>query len=90
TIPVRLRVDQNASFAELFKQAQQHAIDAERYDYLPLSEIQKQSALDGRLISHLVAFENYPLDKELESGRIHERLGFSIKAAVAFEQTIYD
>ena len=51
TIPVRLRVDQNASFAELFKQAQQHAIDAERYDYLPLYEIQKQSALDGRLIS---------------------------------------
>ena len=90
TIPVRLRVDQNASFAELFKQAQQHAIDAERYDYLPLYEIQKQSALDGRLISHLVAFENYPLDKELESGTIHERLGFSIKAAGAFEQTNYD
>lgn len=66
------------------------AIDAERYDYLPLYEIQKQSALDGRLISHLVAFENYPLDKELESGTIHERLGFSIKAAGAFEQTNYD
>ncbi len=90
TIPVRLKVDQNVSFAELFKQAQQHAIDAERYDYLPLYEIQKQSALDGRLISHLVAFENYPLDKELENGTIHERLGFSIKAAGAFEQTNYD
>ncbi|MHC5290487.1 lichenysin non-ribosomal peptide synthetase LicB [Bacillus licheniformis] len=90
TIPVRLKIDKNASFAELFKQAQQHAIDAERYDYVPLYEIQKQSALAGRLISHLVAFENYPLDKELESGTIHERLGFSIKAAGAFEQTNYD
>ncbi|MCY7855055.1 amino acid adenylation domain-containing protein, partial [Bacillus sonorensis] len=90
TIPVRLKIGDQISFAELFKQAQQHAIEAEQYDYLPLYEIQKSSALDGRLISHLVAFENYPLDKELESGAMTERLGFSIKAAGAFEQTNYD
>ncbi|KAA6449502.1 non-ribosomal peptide synthetase [Bacillus swezeyi] len=90
TIPVRLKVEKHASFAELFKQAQQHAIEAEQYDYLPLYDIQKKSALDGRLISHLVAFENYPLDQELENGTMTERLGFSIKAAGAFEQTNYD
>ncbi|QHZ48659.1 non-ribosomal peptide synthetase [Bacillus sp. NSP9.1] len=90
TIPVRLKIAKHQSFAELFKQAQQHAIEAERYDYLPLYDIQKKSALDGRLISHLVAFENYPLDQELENGAMTERLGFSIKAAGAFEQTNYD
>ncbi|MEC0494506.1 non-ribosomal peptide synthetase [Bacillus glycinifermentans] len=90
TIPVRLKIGKNATFAELFKQAQQHAIEAEQYDYLPLYEIQKGSALEGRLISHLVAFENYPLDKEFENGAMKERLGFSIKAGEAFEQTNYD
>ncbi|MDJ1630253.1 hypothetical protein QNN00_01615 [Bacillus velezensis] len=38
----------------------------------------------------MVAFENYPLDKELENGGMEERLGFSIKVEHAFEQTSFD
>nr|WGD70089.1 condensation domain-containing protein [Bacillus subtilis] len=56
------------AFADIFTAVQRHAVEAERYDYVPLYEIQKRSALDGNLLNHLVAFENYPLDQELENG----------------------
>ncbi|OLQ51131.1 non-ribosomal peptide synthetase, partial [Bacillus licheniformis] len=90
TIPVRVKVDRDAAFADIFSAVQQHAVEAERYDYVPLYEIQKRSALDGNLLNHLVAFENYPLDQELENGSMEERLGFSIKVESAFEQTSFD
>ncbi|WP_439846177.1 surfactin non-ribosomal peptide synthetase SrfAB [Bacillus spizizenii] len=90
TIPVRVKVDRDAAFADIFSAVQQHAVEAERYDYVPLYEIQKRSALDGNLLNHLVAFENYPLDQELENGSMEDRLGFSIKVESAFEQTSFD
>ncbi|WP_412055576.1 surfactin non-ribosomal peptide synthetase SrfAB, partial [Bacillus inaquosorum] len=90
TIPVRVKVDQDAAFADIFSAVQQHAVEAERYDYVPLYEIQKRSALDSNLLNHLVAFENYPLDQELENGSMEDRLGFSIKVESAFEQTSFD
>ncbi|MCY8107918.1 condensation domain-containing protein, partial [Bacillus spizizenii] len=90
TIPVRVKVDRDAAFADVFSAVQQHAVEAERYDYVPLYEIQKRSALDGNLLNHLVAFENYPLDQELENGSMEDRLGFSIKVESAFEQTSFD
>lgn len=87
TIPVRVKVERDAAFADIFTAVQQHAVEAERYDYVPLYEIQKRSALDGNLLNHLVAFENYPLDRSavscleqssyydgrLEHGRPHEK-----------------
>lgn len=90
TIPVRVKVDQQSTFADIFTDVQQHAVEAERYDYVPLYEIQKRSALDSSLLNHLVAFENYPLDQELENGSMEDRLGFSIKVESAFEQTSFD
>lgn len=90
TIPVRVKVERDAAFADIFTAVQQHAVEAECYDYVPLYEIQKRSALDGNLLNHLVAFENYPLDQELENGSMEDRLGFSIKVESAFEQTSFD
>ncbi|MBT2713977.1 surfactin non-ribosomal peptide synthetase SrfAB, partial [Pseudomonas sp. ISL-88] len=90
TIPVRVKVDSEAAFADVMSAVQKNAVEAERYDYVPLYDIQKRSALDGSLLNHLVAFENYPLDKELENGGMEDRLGFSIKVEHAFEQTSFD
>ncbi|APH47821.1 non-ribosomal peptide synthetase [Bacillus amyloliquefaciens] len=90
TIPVRIKIDKDAAFSDVMAAVQKNAVEAERYDYVPLYDIQKRSALDGSLLNHLVAFENYPLDKELENGGMEERLGFSIKVEHAFEQTSFD
>ncbi|MCY8944224.1 condensation domain-containing protein, partial [Bacillus atrophaeus] len=90
TIPVRVKYETESVFSDVFSAVQKHAVEAERYDYVPLYDIQKRSALDGSLLNHLVAFENYPLDKELENGSMEDRLGFSIKVDSAFEQTSFD
>ncbi|WP_411801495.1 non-ribosomal peptide synthetase, partial [Bacillus atrophaeus] len=90
TIPVRVKYETESVFSEVFSAVQKNAVEAERYDYVPLYDIQKRSALDGSLLNHLVAFENYPLDKELENGSMEDRLGFSIKVDSAFEQTSFD
>ncbi|TDF92725.1 non-ribosomal peptide synthetase [Paenibacillus piri] len=90
TIPTRLQMGQGTTFAELFAVMQQRALEAERYDYVPLYEIQNRSSLNQQLIDHLLAFENFPLDRELENGQLEQRLGFSVQVAGALEQTNYD
>ncbi|MGG6314569.1 amino acid adenylation domain-containing protein, partial [Paenibacillus macerans] len=90
TIPVRVKADLKSTFADLAKAVQRDAIEAEPFDYVPLYDIQKRSVLKNHLVGHLLAFENYPLDRELQNGGMEQRLGFSIEVANAFEQTNYD
>ncbi|MDB4867537.1 MAG: lchAB, partial [Cohnella sp.] len=90
TIPVRLQMDKHTTFADLFLSLQHNALEAEQHDYVPLYEIQNRCAVQHQLINHLLAFENYPLDRELENGSFEQRLGFSAEVAGTFEQTNYD
>ncbi|MEC0235535.1 amino acid adenylation domain-containing protein [Paenibacillus kribbensis] len=90
TVPVRVTVRPGTTFADLFTTVQSYALEAEQHDYLPLYEIQKRSELQSGLVSHLLAFENYPLDRELANGSLEERLGFSVRVADSFEQTNYN
>lgn len=90
TIPVRIQFDTNATFADLFRDVQRKALEAEPYDYVPLYEIQNRTPLNQELISHLLAFENFPLDQELNGEHFEERLGFSVEEAGNYEQTNYD
>ncbi|MGF0004876.1 amino acid adenylation domain-containing protein [Bacillus altitudinis] len=90
TIPVRVEMNQEDTFKQLFQKVQQHALEAENYDFMPLYDIQQQTAAGGQLFDHLVGFENYPLDQELSGDTMSERLGFSIDVKDGFEQTNFD
>ncbi|MBQ4816178.1 non-ribosomal peptide synthetase [Bacillus pumilus] len=90
TIPVRVILDQKQTFKQLFQKVQQHALEAENYDFMPLYDIQQKTAAGGQLFDHLVGFENYPLDQELSGGTMSARLGFSIDVKDGFEQTNFD
>ncbi|MBD3860021.1 amino acid adenylation domain-containing protein [Bacillus sp. 28A-2] len=90
TIPVRVTLDQEHTFKQLIQQVQQHALEAESYDFMPLYDIQQKTAAGGRLFDHLVGFENYPLDQELSGDTMSARLGFSIDVKDGFEQTNFD
>ena len=90
TIPVRVEMNQEDTFKQLFQKVQQHALEAENYDFMPLYDIQQQAAAGGQLFDHLVGFENYPLDQELSGDTMSERLGFSIDVKDGFEQTNFD
>ncbi|AVM22674.1 non-ribosomal peptide synthetase [Bacillus pumilus] len=90
TIPVRVTLDQEQTFKQLFQKVQQHALEAENYDFMPLYDIQQKTAAGGQLFDHLVGFENYPLDQELSGDTMSARLGFSIDVKDGFEQTNFD
>ncbi|MGE6632448.1 amino acid adenylation domain-containing protein, partial [Bacillus sp. NPDC077027] len=90
TIPVRVKLDQNRTFSQLFTDMQQHALEAESYDFMPLYDIQQEATAGSPLFNHLVGFENYPLDQELSNDNMAGRLGFSIDVKGGFEQTSYD
>jgi len=90
TIPVRVRSAKQESFEAVVKELQREAIEANKYDYVPLSEVQANSVLKQNLIDHIIIFENYPVEKEVEEISANNKLGFEIKEVQVFEQTNYN
>lgn len=89
TIPVRVKTEENLPFTVLMKQQQEQYMASHMYDTYPLFEIQAQTDQKQDLISHIMVFENYPVEEEVE------RLGggeaaFEIEEAELLEQTNYD
>lgn len=89
-VPVRVK-DEGISFDELLLEQQQQAWNTEKYGYTKLAEIQAASALKQDLINHLIAFENHPLDSDLEQidgqGNLY---GYRINNLDLYERTHYD
>ncbi|OAJ74062.1 hypothetical protein AYJ08_10555 [Brevibacillus sp. SKDU10] len=90
TIPVRIQMHEKQTFSQLLQWVNKQALEAKEYEYLPLYEIQKLTAVQKGLVQHLIAFENYPFDQKLESEEWEDRLGFTAKVVNAFEQTNFD
>ncbi|WP_026475839.1 non-ribosomal peptide synthetase [Alkaliphilus transvaalensis] len=90
TIPVRMNFNSDSKFEEIIKDIQNRAFVSSKYDYLPLAEIQAQSELKRDLIDHIIVFENYPIDKEIDNIGKELGLGFDIKDARINEQVNYD
>ena len=66
---------------------QQRAVEMKAYDYVPLADIQAQSELKQGLFSHIMVFENYPMEESVkEAGE--EALEIGDVSIV--EQTNYD
>ncbi|QUH28820.1 non-ribosomal peptide synthetase [Vallitalea guaymasensis] len=91
TIPVRINCDQEMNFQELIRKIHEEATSSTRYHYVPISEIQSNSYLGNNLINHLVGFENYPLQDDINGffGR-DDLLGFRINDIDIYEQINYD
>ncbi len=92
TVPVRIRGKAGTTFLHLIKQVQSETLEARKYDYFPLAEI-KSAAPDytgGKedIIHHIMAFENYPVDEEVED-LITRRLGFSFTVESTVKMTNY-
>ncbi|WP_142332382.1 condensation domain-containing protein, partial [Bacillus cereus] len=66
TIPVRIRCEAEESFVEVMKRNQKQAIASHAYDTYPLYEIQTQTEQKQNLINHIMVFENYPLEQQME------------------------
>ncbi|MCP1186776.1 non-ribosomal peptide synthetase [Paenibacillus sp. 1781tsa1] len=84
TVPVRVQCPEGQLMTEVIRRVQEQAIETGQYDYCPLTEIQDQSLLKGRLIQTLVAFENYHSD--LDSSNMD---GITMEIESLEEQTSY-
>ncbi|MCP4216968.1 MAG: amino acid adenylation domain-containing protein, partial [bacterium] len=90
TIPVRVRKDRHKTFEQLMDLVQEEALASTRYDYFPLAEIQAGTSLKKDLLDHIIVFENYPMEQEIQQIGDVDKLGFVIDGVQLFEQTSYD
>jgi len=90
TVPVRIKCNNEDTFSAMVSRVQREAIKSEKYNYIPLAEMQANSQVKQDLINHIIAFENYPLDEGINKLSNADELGFSIGGAENFEQTNYD
>ncbi|WP_054739335.1 non-ribosomal peptide synthetase [Cellulosilyticum ruminicola] len=90
TQPVRVKTEEQDDFETLCQRVQEENTQAKPYEYYPLFEVQSQSKLKNKLINHVIAFENYPLDEQLklEGQKSGQELCF--EEVEIFEQANYD
>ncbi|PFO64635.1 non-ribosomal peptide synthetase, partial [Bacillus cereus] len=90
TIPVRIHCDAKESFVEVMKKHQKQAVISHAYDTYPLYEIQAQTEQKQDLITHIMVFENYPVEQQMEHRENHNETELTITNVTMTEQTNYD
>ncbi|WP_413565385.1 amino acid adenylation domain-containing protein [Bacillus sp. 3P20] len=89
TIPVRIKMEPEMSFAQLLQNVQDSNLESERYSYCSLAELQKMTEFKTDLFSHLLVFQNYP-SNDTSTEEEEELFGFRIEEFHDTEQTNYD
>lgn len=90
TVPTRIQTQPNDTFTDVIKRQQQMQLDSHAHDFYPLYEIQAQSEQKQDLISHIMVFENYPVEDHLNEREVGKKDSFTITDVQMFEQTNYD
>ncbi|RFT60873.1 hypothetical protein D0U04_30935, partial [Bacillus clarus] len=82
--------DAKESFVDVMKKNQKQAVASHAYDTHPLYEIQAQTEQKQDLITHIMVFENYPVEQQMEHGESHSETELTITNVTMTEQTNYD
>jgi amino acid adenylation domain-containing protein/FkbM family methyltransferase len=90
TIPVRVRLVPQLTFAQLMEQIQNDAIASMEHSYYSLADIQALSEHRSSLIDHLIVFQNYPAHDRVREALETAHYGFTIEKIQVVEQSNYD
>ncbi|NMP12235.1 non-ribosomal peptide synthetase, partial [Paenibacillus polymyxa] len=90
TIPVRIQSERNATFVDIMRKTQEQALASGVYDSFPLYEIQALTEQKQHLINHIMVFENYPVEEQVEQLGEVRPSAFDITNVEVVEQTNYD
>jgi amino acid adenylation domain-containing protein len=90
TVPIRIQRATGYRFQQLLKVVGEQSFRSRSFEYVPLAEIQANWHGEGQLFDHIIVFENYPLQKNLESAGNDSQIGFDVHHTQMFEQTHYD
>lgn len=85
TVPTRIKISGNITFVELFNETQRQSVNTQEHHYVALSDILNESELRRNLFNHLLAFENYPLDR----GQISDIGQMNVQEISLYEQANY-
>ncbi|HEY4425459.1 MAG TPA: amino acid adenylation domain-containing protein, partial [Pyrinomonadaceae bacterium] len=87
TLPVRVRVDDEAELLTWLRVLQVEQVELREYEHSPLVEVQSWSEVErGRpLFESLLVFENYPLDKDA----LKKNLSLDLEDVRSFDRTNY-
>ncbi|MCK6153306.1 amino acid adenylation domain-containing protein, partial [Paenibacillus silvae] len=90
TVPVRVTSTADTVFADLMAKLQERSLELGQYAYYPLYEIQALSMQKQNLINHIIAFENYPVDEQMEQAGDQQHGDLTIADVQMEEQTNYN
>ncbi|WP_144028932.1 non-ribosomal peptide synthetase, partial [Paenibacillus tyrfis] len=88
TIPVRIRTEESDTVADVIRRSQEQSLTSHAYDTYPLYEIQARTEQKQQLITHIMVFENYPVEQQMEQSGSGQT-DFEINVVNLFEQTNY-
>ncbi|WP_231885283.1 condensation domain-containing protein, partial [Paenibacillus elgii] len=88
TIPVRIRTEESDTVADVIRRTQEQSLASHAYDTYPLYEIQAQTEQKQQLITHIMVFENYPVEQQMEQSGSGQT-DLEINVVNLFEQTNY-
>ncbi len=90
-IPLRVRGENDTKFITLAKQINNDVIKANTsYGYSSLADIQALTKMKGKLINHILVYENYPMDESLKNFNNKSHAELQVTDMEVFEQTNYD
>ncbi|WP_366293179.1 non-ribosomal peptide synthase/polyketide synthase [Paenibacillus sp. AN1007] len=90
TIPVRIQGGADETAADILRKTQDQALASGAYETFPLYEIQSLSEQKRDLINHIMVFENYPMEEQIEQVVGGEKEALKIANIQSPEQTNYD
>ncbi|NLR57678.1 amino acid adenylation domain-containing protein [Chitinophaga polysaccharea] len=91
TIPVRIILEEGGTVASQLRRVQERALESLRYEYYPLVNIQAELFNGRELISHIMAFENFPVLDQVDGlPGITADTSYQVTDVKIFEETNYD
>ena len=87
-VPVRWTRKKDDSFLDLIDRLQEQAISSEPYQHLSLAQIQSNVGWDRSMVSHLLVYENYPVDSSIKDEHFRDKFGFEVSGFQMFDRTM--
>jgi len=89
TIPMRVILSAKEPFDRFCQRLMSNQFDTHAHGAISLGDIQEHTQRSGQLFEHLYLYENYPLEAEVRSRELIDRLGFCITGRQSSEHTNY-
>ncbi|HOY65269.1 MAG TPA: condensation domain-containing protein [Candidatus Ozemobacteraceae bacterium] len=89
-VPLRVRFPADASFVATVRAVLDETAAALPHHHYPLARAMGESDLGSDLLDHVIAVENYPVDRQVLGDGLFDGLGFGVERLEWTERTHYD